>query len=70
MRTLHTSNSQYILSTQCIPFPKIPKLHYNTLLTTGCIYMFQEVTQHGGECESNSKMSPHEFQREGLELQG
>jgi hypothetical protein len=32
--------------------------------------MLQEVTQHGGERESNSKMSPYEFQREGLELQG
>jgi hypothetical protein len=30
----------------------------------------QEVVQNGGECESNSKMSPHELQGEGLELQG
>jgi hypothetical protein len=32
--------------------------------------MLQEVVQHGGECESNRKMSSHEFQGEGFELQG
>jgi hypothetical protein len=30
----------------------------------------QEVIQNGGECESNSKMSSHELQGEGFELQG
>jgi hypothetical protein len=32
--------------------------------------MLQKVIQHGGECESHRKMSPHEFQGEGFEMQG
>jgi len=34
------------------------------------VSLLQDIIQHGGECESNRKMSPHEFQGEGFELQG
>jgi hypothetical protein len=32
--------------------------------------VLQKVIQNGGECESHRKMSPHEWQGEGLEMQG